>query len=130
MPRRTSKHPTELELEILKILWRDGPSTVRAVREALAANRDLAVTTVTTMMNIMVDKDYLSREKEGGAYVYRPTVSRKATARRILKDLLGRVFDGSASALVLNLLEMAELDEKEIEELREIVDRKTREIGQ
>ncbi len=87
MARPSSKHPTELELEMLKIIWRDGASTVRQVQDALASTRKLAVTSVLTIMNIMVDKGYLSRKKEGPAFVYRPLISEKATGRKMLKDL-------------------------------------------
>jgi len=121
MARRASKHPTALELEILKILWRDGPATVRLVRQALAPDRELAHTSVITMMNIMVDKGYLDRKKVRGSYVYRPLISEKATTRRMLKDLVNRAFDGSAAAVVLNLLETSELDEREIRQIRDLL---------
>jgi len=125
MGRPSSKHPTELELEILKILWRGGPLPVREVRDALATVRKLAYTSVMTVMNIMVDKGYLSRKKEGASYVYRPRVTERGTARRMLSDLVDRVFDGSAAAVMVNLLESAELDETELRELRALLKRKS-----
>jgi predicted transcriptional regulator len=122
MARPQSRHPTELELEILKIIWRDGPSPVRHVREALAAARDLAVTSVTTVMNIMIDKGYLARRKAGGVYVYRAVVGERATSRGMLADLVRRVFDGSRVAAAINLLGSRELDEEEIEQIRRFLD--------
>ena len=68
MARRASRYPTELELRLLKILWQDGPATVRQIRAALAPKRKLAPTTVMTMMSIMVNKGYLTRKKEGPSY--------------------------------------------------------------
>lgn len=125
MAKRSSRRPTELELEILKILWQGGPLTVRKVRDALAPVRELAYTSVMTVMNIMVDKGYLARRKDSPRYVYRPRVSEKATTGRMLRDLVNRAFDGSASAVMVNLLRTADLDRAEIERLRELLDRKT-----
>ena len=127
MPRPASKHPTELELAILKILWRDGPLPVRDARDALAADRDLAYTSVMTVMNIMVEKGYLRRRKQGARYVYRPVVGQEATSRRMLGDLVDRVFDGSASAAMVNLLDAADLDADELREIRALLGRKAEE---
>ena len=127
MARPSSKYPTALELEILKILWRDGPGAVRAVRDALAEHRDLAYTSVMTVMNIMTAKGYLKRAKQGGSYVYRPRVSEQATTRRMLGDLVDRAFDGSAMAVMLNLLETSDIDAEELKRLRALIGRKAKE---
>jgi predicted transcriptional regulator len=127
MARPASRHPTELELEILKILWRHGPLNVREVRERLSEVRQLAYTSVMTVMNIMVKKGYLQRNKKGLTYVYQPRTSRQATVRRMLGDLTDRLFNGSAASLMLNLLETAEIDPDELEKLRELIVRKTEE---
>ena len=126
MARPSSKHPTELELEILKIIWRSGPSSVKEVRGALAGFRRLATTSVMTIMNIMVDKGYLKRRKEGPAYVYHPRVSARATHRKMLKDLVKRVFDGSTSVAMVHLLESSDLNDSEIRTLRQLLKRKSR----
>jgi len=123
MARPTSKHPTELELEILKVLWREGPQPVARVREAIADFRELAITSVTTVMNIMVRKGYLRKAKDGGSYVYTARVGEAATTRRMLKDVVERAFDGSAAAVVAGLLETADLDDGEIKRIRELLDR-------
>ncbi len=127
MARPSSRHPTELELQILKVLWRDGPATVREVRDALAESRRLAYTSVMTVMNIMTKKKYLARAKDGGSYVYRPRITERATVRRMLGDLMDRAFDGSVAAVVLNLLETGDLDAKELKQLRELINRKAKE---
>ena len=126
MARPASKGPTELELEILKILWHRGPLPVRDVRDALVGFRDLARTSVITIMNIMVKKKYLSRKKEGASYVYRPQVTKAATTGRMLRDLVDRAFDGSAAAVMLKLLELSELDEAETRKIRAFLDRQAR----
>ena len=81
MPRPTSKHPTELELEILKILWRRGPSTVREVREQLQPFRVLAHNSVMTVMGIMTEKGYLRRSGDSSGYVYAARI-REGSIRR------------------------------------------------
>ena len=127
MARPTSPHPTELELEILKILWRQGPLPPREVRDGLVGFRDLAYTSVSTIMNIMVGKGYLGREKTGPCFVYRARVSEKTTTRQMLRDLVKRVFDGSPAAVLVNLLEDAAVDEAKIRELRAILKAKMEE---
>jgi len=124
MARSASRHPTELELEILKILWRDGPSNVRHVRDALAGFRDLAYTSVMTIMTIMARKGYVKRKKAEGGYVYRAAISAESTTRGMLRDLVDRAFDGSAAALMVNLLETGDLDAEELRRLRELINRK------
>ena len=123
MARRPSKHPTELELAILKVLWKQSPLSVREVREILRPTRKLAHTSVMTMLSIMVGKGYLRREKQGNSYVYEPTEPRKATRRKMLRDLVDRVFDGSAASVMTNLIETGELDEDEVRELRKLLKR-------
>ena len=143
MARPASQHPTESELAILKVLWKTGSATVRTVRDALAEESSKgpetnapaaakgpefpALTTVTTMLNIMVDKGYLERVKEGPRFEYRALVSAEENSARMVTDLVSRVFDGSPAALVLNLLERDELDPAELQTLRALIDKKVRE---
>ena len=130
MARPRSSYPTDLELEILKILWQEGPRTVEEVREALAgADRARALThsSVITVMNIMVKKEYLERKKQGRAFQYEASVTVTQINRGMLGDLMERVFDGSATALMLELLETADLDSDEIKKIRAMINRKARE---
>jgi predicted transcriptional regulator len=139
MARPASKHPTELELAILNVLWRGGnkPMTGREVQEGLAgAGRGLAYTSVLTVLNIMTRKGYLRRKKAaagagagggGAGFVYHPSVTEKANAGRMLRDLIDRVFHGSSSAVLLKLIEESRLDAGEIARLRDVVDRKAAE---
>lgn len=132
MARPPSQHPTELELEILKVLWRDGPAPVRHVRDALAAGgRDLAYTSVMTVMNIMaLDKKSLRRAKDprgGPGFVYHPKLAERPTTLRMLKDLIDRAFGGSAAAAMVNLLESSDVGDEELKQLREAIARKARE---
>ena len=107
MARPGSDHPTQLELEILKVLWSESPLPVRDVQARLEekAERPLAHSSVITILNIMVRKGYLKRRKEGKAFFFSPKIEKDAVSRRLVGDLLGRVFEGSATAMVLNLME-------------------------
>ncbi len=129
MPRSESEHPTELELEILKILWEESPLPVREVRVRLEADagRPLAHSSVITMLNIMHRKGFLRRRKDGKAFLFSPKVAKKRVNGKMLGDLLSRVFDGSPSAMVLNLIETADLDDGELAELRKLINRKSKE---
>ena len=124
MARRSTQHPTELELEILKILWREGAGSVREVREHLSGFRELAYTSVMTMMGIMTEKGYLKRAKQGKGYVYKPRVSKEETSRRMLGDMVERVYSGSPMTVMVNLLEMGDIDEKELAKLRKLIRQK------
>ncbi len=129
MARQTSLHPTQLELEILKVLWAESPLPVREVRARLArhADRPLAHSSVITMLNIMVRKGYVQRRKVGNAFHFSATTKRKQVVRGLLGDLVGRLFDGKPAALVQNLLETADLDADELREIRKIIGRKAKE---
>ena len=124
MPRPASKHPTELELAILKILWKQSPVSIREVREALAGFRKLAYTSVMTIMNIMTRKKYLERTKKGKTFTYSPLVSETETTRNMLSDMVERLFDGSAATAMLNLLETSDIDEDELIELKKLINSK------
>lgn len=132
MARPGSEHPTELELEILKVLWDDSPLPVREVRARLEtkANRRLSHSSVITMLNIMHRKGFVSREKEGKSFLFSPKLMKKTVAGGIMGDVLTRVFDGSSSDLVLNLLETVDLDQDELAEIRKLITRKAKEQKQ
>jgi predicted transcriptional regulator len=128
MPRPGSDYPTELELEILKVLWDESPLLVRDVRARLAdAGRTLTHSSVITVLNIMVRKGYVRRRKQANAFLFSPKIDRDSVSGGILGDLASRLFGGSAGAMALNLLETADLDEEELRELRGLIRRKTKE---
>ena len=129
MPRSESEHPTELELEILKILWEQSPLHVREVRALLEseAGRPLAHSSVITMLNIMYRKGYLRRRKDGKSFLFAPKVKKENVTGGMMGDLLSRVFDGSPAAMMLNLLETADIDADELAELRKLISRKAKE---
>ena len=129
MARQESEHPTELELEILKVLWDESPLPVREVRARLAmeADRPLAHSSVITMLNIMHRKGFLRRRKDGKSFLFTPKVKKESVSGGMMGDLLSRVFDGSPSAMMLNLLETADIDADELAEIRKLINRKAKE---
>lgn len=126
MPKRMSEYPTELELLILQVLWEKFPLPVGDVQERLAkgcAKRDLTYSTVITVLNVMVRKKYLKREKQGKAFLYSPLVTEESVSQGMLGDIVDRVFDGSASSVMMNLLEKGDMDPEELKEIRKMINR-------
>lgn len=131
MPRPMSEYPTELELQILKVLWQQSPLTVREVREALdVGGRDLAHTTVITVLSTMVEKGQLEKldPMQGKAFRFSPLIDRDAVSKRMLGEFVDRVFDGSAKAVMLSLFDVAELDAEELAHLRQLLNKRLREV--
>ena len=127
MARPSSRHPTELELEILKILWTQGPSSVKQIQEALAQTRELAYTTITTMLTIMANKRYVRRTRSGTGAVYAAAIAQEAASSNMLQDLVDRVYDGSVPAVMQQLIETSDLDPQELEAIRQLIRRKQKE---
>ena len=110
--------PTARELEILKILWEEGPSSVRAVHRRLTGrNPDLAYNTTQTFLRIMEDKELVSHTVEGRTFIYTPRYSRDENTVRFLD----RVFDGAASQLVSSLLRSERLSREELDKMHAMI---------
>lgn len=125
MARPSSKYPTELELQILKLLWPESPLLAREVQAALAhAGRDLAKTSVITTLNTMVGKKYLKRKKHGHSFLFSPQITEETVSRLVLGDVVDRVFDGSTATVLLKLFDAKNIVEEELRELRRLIDRK------
>lgn len=114
--------PTEAELEILRVLWERGPSTVRHVHEALAAERETGYTTTLKLMQIMADKGLVTRDESARTHVYAARVSQESTQRQLLDDLVERAFGGSAAELVLRALSSHKTSDDELREIRRLID--------
>ena len=125
---RAPGQPTELELRILKVLWEDAPLPVREIRLRLARRgRDLAHTSVITTLNTMFNKKFLIRKRQANAFLFSPKVTRQEVSQRMLGDVVERVFDGSATAVMLSLFDCSDIDEDEVKELRRLFNRKLKE---
>jgi predicted transcriptional regulator len=117
-------HPTLTphELAIMKVVWRLEKATVRDVYEALRTKRDIAYTTVMTMMKILEEKKYLTKQRVERAYVYRPTQPRNQVVGAIVRDFLDRVFDGAAAPLLLHLARDERLSQDDRETIRRVAE--------
>ena len=122
MARPASQHPTDGELEILRVLWERGPSSLGEVCESLRREREVATTTVATMLRIMLDKRLVRRKRAERGYEWSAAVTQSAAARSMVGKLLDGVFDGSASRLVTHLVEAGQLSDKELAELHKLID--------
>ena len=128
MARPASRYPTELELQILKVLWQQSPLLAREVQATLAEDgRELAKTSVITTLNTMVEKEYLSRQTQGNTYLFSPQISEEEVGNRVLGDVIDRVFDGSTASVVMKLFDVGQIDEDELKELRRVINRKLKE---
>jgi BlaI family transcriptional regulator, penicillinase repressor len=112
---------TAQELEIMKVVWTLERATVRQVYETLLEQRRIAYTTVMTMMNILEQKGYLTKRQADRAFVYQPAQPQKQVIRRMVRDFLDRVFNGSAEPLVAHLVEDRRLTESDLEEIRRMI---------
>jgi predicted transcriptional regulator len=121
---KTIPRPTESELELLRILWEKEPATVREIYDALNLERPSGYTTVLKMLQIMTGKGLVLRDEAERAHVYRSAISQDAMQSRILKDLSIRLFSGSAAQLALHALAMEPASAGELQEIRELIERK------
>ena len=120
MARSKTPHLTPLELEIMHVLWNEGPSNVQVVQQHL--ERELAYTTVQTMLNILHRKGKVKRTLKERAYFYQPVVSRSHVVGHHLSDLVERLFGGSAESLVISLVETKHLTPKKLARLQKLLE--------
>jgi BlaI family penicillinase repressor len=122
MSQEPLQKPTASELEILRVLWARGPSTVREVHEALSEQKALGYTTVLKLLQIMTAKGTVRRNEDQRAHVYEACQPAADTKRQLVGDVLQRVFEGSASELMIHALEGRRTSKKELGELRRLLD--------
>ena len=118
MARPRHEHPTPGELEVLKVLWNQGPCTVRQVMEVLNRRRRRAYTSVMSLLGVMTEKGLLKRRQKGRGYLYEARVAREKALGQMLRDLLCRAFEGSAAALLAHLLDESSPSPEELAEIR------------
>jgi predicted transcriptional regulator len=122
MNERTTPRPTPGELEILRVLWQRGPSSVREVHDELSGSKPTGYTTVLKLLQIMADKKLVTRDVTRRTHVYTAALEQKQTQRQLLDDLLDRAFDGSASQLVMQALAGGHTSSEEIALIRGMLD--------
>ena len=117
--RKKSSNPlTPLELQIMQILWREGPSNVQQVQTCLSATTGLAYNTVQTMLNILHRKGRVRRSLNGRAYVYCTVASKETVLGQAVRDIVERMFGGSSEELVMSLIKSRQVDPQRIADLR------------
>jgi len=112
----------ETEMEVLHHVWDLGEATVKDVRNRILENREVAYTTIMTVMKNLADKGYLKYRKEGVTYVYSPAEEPESVRFSLVKDLVKKVFKGSTAELVQTLVQGEKLTEKELNEIRRMID--------
>ena len=129
MARPPSQQPTDGELEILKVLWDSGPTELGTICSAVRRDRPIATTTVATMLGVMLEKALVKRTDGPRGYLWSARISREAAAKRVLRKLVDRVFDGSAQRLVSQLLTDNRLNEEDRREILRLLERDREQRG-
>jgi predicted transcriptional regulator len=128
MPRRVSQYPAESELEVLSILWREGPCTVRQVHELLQADgRNTSMTTTLKTMQIMIDKGFLIRS-DTRPHLYSAATPAAQTQAGLLQDLAHKAFDGSVRKMLVRAVQDVGLSADELQEIRRLIDSTRRNV--
>jgi BlaI family transcriptional regulator, penicillinase repressor len=116
-------HPTKAELAILRVLWTEGPLSVRDVQAILDRTKPTGYTTVLKMMQIMADKGLVDRDDTVRPQIYRARYSEDRTQKQLLTDLIQRVYGGSVKALVLHAIGTQKPSAEDLEKIRKLLDR-------
>lgn len=117
-----SSQPTAVELEILRILWELGPSPVREVHARLNQAKGTNYSTTVKMLSVMLSKGLVKRDEDVSPHIYRAAMSRDRAAKKLLHELIDKVYDGSAMSLVLQALAGGKASKEEIAEARRLLD--------
>lgn len=122
--KKKSEFLTEVELEFMTELWALGEGSVRDVLARLAPERNLAYTSAATILRIMEQKDFVTSEKRGKTFVYKPLLAKDAYQSKTLRDLSDKLFDGTPASMVARLVDDQGLSEETLEEIRALLDRR------
>lgn len=122
MARPTSAQPTEVELQILKVLWELGPSPVREIHKRLESAKGTSYSTTVKMLAVMLQKGLVKRDEKAQPHIYQAALSQAKTGKRMLADLIDKVYEGSTMALVLQALSSTKATKTELNEVRRLLD--------
>jgi predicted transcriptional regulator len=115
--------PSNLELQVLSVLWDHGPATAREVLEAMPDGKQRAYTTILSVMQVMEKKGLITHTSRGNTHVFKPTASRRQTLQPVLQGLVTNVFGGRVSSVLQHLLANENVDESELDEIRRLLDK-------
>jgi predicted transcriptional regulator len=130
MPRPAPTQPTDVELQILRILWERGPSPVRDIHAQLEAEKGTNYSTTVKMLAVMLQKGLVKRNENAQPHVYRAALTREKAGRRMIGHLIDKVFDGSAASLVLQALSSERASKEDLAEIRRLLDQMENQRGQ
>lgn len=121
MPRKTGTQPTEVEMDILNVLWDQGPLALGEIHQAIAAQRDVAYSTTRKMTQIMREKGLIKTSGTSKPLVYSAAKSRKKTQNGLVNDLARRAFGGSSKELMLSLLSSKSISDTDLAEIQSLI---------
>jgi predicted transcriptional regulator len=121
MARPASSQPTEVELQILKILWESGPCSARDVHNALAEDKVTNYSTTVKMLSVMLDKGLVCRDESVHPMAFSAAVSREKTRQSVLVDVIQKLYDGSAMSLVMQVLSSQQATPADLDEIRKLI---------
>lgn len=122
MTRLGVPRPTDAELEILRVLWARGPSTVRDVHDEISRRRATGYTTVLKLLQIMTEKGLVRRDESERAHLYETRLPQEETEKQLVGDLVDRAFGGSAARLVMQALSGRTANAEELSDIRRLID--------
>ncbi|MCA9136401.1 MAG: BlaI/MecI/CopY family transcriptional regulator [Planctomycetales bacterium] len=122
MVANDSFQPTEVELQMLRILWDLGPSPVRDIHSHLNASKGTNYSTTVKMLSVMLDKGLVRRDETVSPHIYRPAFTRQSAGKRLMKDLVEKVYDGATMSLVLHAIKSMKASPQELSEVRRLLD--------
>ncbi len=122
MPRRPSRSLTDAEARVMAVLWESQKASVADVVRALSKRRAVSYSTIQTILRILETKGYVAHDKVARAFIYRPLVDERQARRRALRHLASRLFKGSTSLLVLNVLEDERIDPDELRQMKKLIE--------
>ncbi len=122
MSRGKSNQPTEVELQMLAVLWEPGPSPVREIHARLSADNGTNYSTTVKMLSVMIEKGLVKRDESASPHVYRAAMTRDSAGKQMVRNLIDKVYDGAAMSLVLHALKSAKASPDELTEVRRLLD--------
>ena len=123
MPRPIATRPTDVELQILGVLWQLGPSPVRDIHQRLEAEKGTNYSTTVKMLAVMLEKGLVKRDERAQPHVYRPALSRKGAGQKMLGEIIDKVYEGSTMSLVLQALSSTRATQEERDSVRQLLDK-------
>jgi BlaI family penicillinase repressor len=123
MPRPNSPQPTEVEMQIFRILWDLGPSPVREIHRRMEAAKGTNYSTTVKMLAVMLEKGLVTRDEKAQPHIYKAAITRDRAGKRLVRDLIDKVYNGSAHSLVLEALSAQRATQEERDEIRRLLDK-------